>query len=308
MTSNQGVLREPKQRISFCKRYFSAVAAPLLRESDEYLECELPRDVDKELTDRPFYWLWVEKTNQSVTPTTLRLAFTKEAQEREDERLKLEHDKWLEKNPPTNSYEKMFARPPKTELISLGCFRFEKILSSAVERGRFTSVSPNRAAAGQELVPWLLVCSTIAYQSDSLQQQSVSLGICLENGQILFDFYDKIKRIPMGPTPVSEVTKRAVLLPADAIDLYQKVLIRYLTEQPHDWAFEAKMRLQDDLSQIDTYYQSLEREADDPSYPSLKLEHARKREDIIKKGTPGIKIKWTQIAFVGLPLRTSNLT
>lgn len=301
-------LRSSSERLKFCEAYFTSVGAEMTVQSEMYREYVLPRDVDKELTDRPFYWLWVEKTNQEVTPTTLRLAFSVEAQTREDLRLEIEHEKLLEANPSTNPHQRMFSRPQKTELMNLGSFRFDKILSSVEQRGKFACVVPREIKAGQPLVPWLMLCGTIAYTSDSLQEERFSVGVCLENRQVVFNFYDKVNRIPMVQQPISIVTKRATIEAGDAIDLSKKTLMDYVKRQNHDWADTAQLRLEDDLSQLDAYYYSIMRESDEPSAEHLQQEHARKREDLISKSMPRVDISLRQMAFIGLPLRTSNLS
>lgn len=296
-------LRQPEERLSFCDAYFHAVGGEPSYERAMYREYVLPTDVDKELTDRPFFWMWAEKTNQKVEPTTLRLAFTEEAKLREDERLRVMHERQMEENPPQTRYEAMFRRSPQTELMDLGCFRIGKILDSARRRGFFASVVPKNSTDTERLIPWLMINGMIRYQADSLQEEWFSVGTCLENLQVVPDFFSRIHKIPMRMHKPPFILRQASHTLDDAVACCKQWITGLIDERDHTWAMESAERLADNLSQLDAYYMSMQTAKTEEEQSAWATEHVRKGKELAEKSTPHIYIQPTQVALVGLPLR-----
>lgn len=301
-------LRTADECFAFCDTYFQAVGAKARQHSDMYQEYVLPLDIDKELTDRPFYWMWVEKTNQTVEPTTLRLAFTDAAKMREDERMMREHQLELENHPPQSPYERMFKRAPQAELVNLGSFRLNKICESAMTRGQFACVKPAHASPLTKTIPWLMLNGMIQYVTDSMQEEWFSVGVCLLNRQTLWNFYDHVQHIEMNSCNPKPLLDQASISPADATRIAKQAVEHRLQLREHTWAQDAQTKLVDDLAQLDTYYTSIL-----PDHPSeeqalIRAEHARKRDELIAKSNPHINIEWTQMALVGLSLRNHQVS
>jgi hypothetical protein len=296
-------LRKEAERLTFCERYFEAVGAVSPMKSEMYREYRLPLDVDKELTDRPFFWLWAEKTNQDIEPTTLRLAFSDEAKAREDRRMAEEHRIMMERTQYANLYERMFSRAPQAELVDLGSFRLNKICDSAMERGKFACVKAARLSESKQMVPWLMLNGMIQYLSDSVQEETFSIAVCLHNRQTLLSFYQHIAHIPMVPCSKLELLRDGSIKPVEGLQTIKQALYQYISKKPLDWADEANERLDDDLSQLDAYYSSILPDYDENAQAGIRAEHRRKRNELIQKGSPRIQLLWTQLAFVGLALR-----
>jgi hypothetical protein len=294
-------LRTKEQRLKFCDDFFSAVHAKTTFRASDYREYQLPRDVDKELTDRPYYWLWVEQTGQEVEPTTLRLAFSEIALERENKRL---HDEaWSRANQEgLSEVERMFFRPPLAELVTLGSFRLERIMDAVHRRGQFVCAKPQTQPHGAVLVPWLLINAVLSYTCDLTQQRFVSMGLCLTNGQIVEGLWEAISRIPMVDVSPSEVLADAQLLfePEAALLHLQTFLTRKVQTQPHRWAVDARQRLHDDLDQLDVYYNSLKTGDAADEEVVITTEHRRKRSELIQRAEPRIEIEISQLALIGL--------
>ncbi len=292
-------LRTAGERVAFCDAYFSAVNAPVVYQSKDYREYQLPRDVDKELTDRPFYWMWVEQTHQEVPPTVLRLAFTEESLQRENERLRKEALEEAERQPLTE-IQRMFFRPPTAELVTLGSFRLDKIYASLDVRGRFACVAPTAWNEAQALVPWLMINGTVSYRCDSVEQEFVSAGVCLVNGQVVERFYDMIQKIAMKPVRPKHLTKNAELTVEQGLERFRKHLVGRLAGQSHDWAKSAAERLEREVQQIRTYYRSIMADVPDHEKPLVEAERARKERDLVERTQPTIDVDIKQMALVGL--------
>lgn len=295
-------LRTDVERLEFCDAYFHSVGAQCPVQRDMYREFVLPRDVDKELTDRPFYWLWVEKTHQAVEPTTLRLAFSEEAKRREDARLADEHRQMLQSQKQPTGYDLMYRKPQQTERVDLGCFRLDRIFTSVQNRGRFICACPVSAPGDATHVPWVMLNGVIQQMADSVSEQWFSVGVCLVNLQIENQFMERISRIDMrscSPTSILRRTSHSALEGARKAQTHIENQVR---SGRHKWAEEAQTRLVDDLAQLDTYYESIAMEDDVESQQAIQLEHERKRAALIETSTPRIFINVTQVGLIGLPL------
>ncbi|EJY55938.1 hypothetical protein URH17368_1326 [Alicyclobacillus hesperidum URH17-3-68] len=302
--TNGHPLRTSDERLAFCDRYFAAVGADVICKRPMYREFVLPIDVDKELTDRPFYWMWVEKTNQTVEPTTLRLAFDQEAKLREDEHLAQLHQQSLAQAQPLSGLDILFRKPKQTELVDLGSFRLDKILESARRRGQTVCVTPYSEHPHTQLIPWLMTNGLTRYVTDSVSETWWSIGVCLLNLQIVESFYNKIAHLEMtgtSPQIIVGQAKHSLLEAADAVTTY---LSRLVEQGDLAWAEEARLRLTDDLAQLDAYYRSIEADYPPEERDLLQREHVKKRQALIEKSTPRVEMEVAQIALIGLPLRT----
>ncbi|WP_284198935.1 YqhG family protein [Alicyclobacillus sacchari] len=289
--TNRHPLRTSEERLTFCDRYFQAVGADVICERPMYREYILPVDVDKELTDRPFYWMWVEKTNQTVEPTTLRLAFDQDAKLREDERLAELHQQALAQAQPLSGFDILYRRPKQTELVDLGSFRLDKIIESARRRGQTVCVVPHGAHPHAQYIPWLMINGLTRYVTDSVSETWWSKGVCLANLQIVESFYDRIAHLEMAGTSPEVIVRQAKHSLLEAAEALQAYLSHLVAEGDLNWAEEARLRLADDLAQLDAYYQSIEVEYPPEERNVLQQEHAKKRQALIEKSTPGSKSK-----------------
>lgn len=292
-------LRSVEDRLRFCDEYFTAVGAETTYSAHHYREYLLPLDVDKELTDRPFYWMWAEKTGQAITPTTLRLAFDEETQQYQNSRHREEALAKVNINE-MSPMERMFFRPPTTELVNLGSFRLNKLHQSLENRGKFACVVPTNTTDAMKFVPWLVLNGLITYRCDSLEQSWFSIGVCMMNGQSVEGFFDNIKRIPMRLCTPSTLLRHSKLSLHQAIEKGKFAVEQIANRQPKDWASQAGERLHHELLQVDTYYRSILPDIPPDEHPLVQAEHERKRIELIERCSPRIDMEVTQCAFVGL--------
>lgn len=219
----------PQQIQQFCRRYFLATGCTLLKEEPEYMEVELTLDVDKELTDRPYYWMWVEASGEEVKPTVLHLAFT-----------------------PDTKVEGIKA----AERVTLGSFRLNKLFESVKKRGRLT----RQFQAQQEgrLEPYFLVSGKLSFLADRRRDEIVSYGIHLHTESIISDFFTAIRHLPMSSRlPVGCTLQPSRLSYREAWELIRQKIAADLDVRDHEWAEEAKQHLAEEMEQLETYYGSL---------------------------------------------------
>ncbi|GAX90888.1 YqhG family protein [Effusibacillus lacus] len=220
---------------NYCKRYFAATGTPILREEPDYLQVELPIEIDKELTDRPYYWMWIEATGETPKPTVLNLIFDSNVQ---------------------------VDGVDRTELVTLGSFRLEKIFASATRRGQFVCQFQTGSTVGIR-VPFLLTSLKISYIADRRKDEIRSYGINLRSNQVVRDLYEQVCTLPMTsqlPVPYTEQLANKEILAASLQTGWQRiqdVVMQEIQEGDHAWAAEAMERLAQEIEQLEAYYQSL---------------------------------------------------
>ncbi|MBX5437642.1 MAG: hypothetical protein IRZ33_10565 [Alicyclobacillaceae bacterium] len=320
-SSNGLPLRTEAERMMFCDAYFQAVGAPTVYASDGYREYELPRDVDKELTDRPYFWMWVEKTQQPVKPTILRLAFNETALQRENERLR--QAALAEQNtqaghdavgrPPAG----WWFRPPTAELFTLGCFRLDKICKSLDVRGRFACVQVATASASSAAdnptvsqptrwVPWLMANAMISYRCDLVEQVFVSVGCCLVNGQLIESLHRHLTHLRMTAAAPDTLLRGARMSWPQGLAMIRKRLEQIALRKPTHWAEAANRRLERELQQLHTYYRSIAPDVPETERPAVERERDRKERELVERMQPRIEISLRQLAIIGLVERPAR--
>ncbi len=219
----------------FCRRYFQATGTPILRDESEFLQVELPREIDKELTDRPYFWMWAEATGEEVPPTVLNIAFNAETEVEGIE---------------------------SAELVALGSFRLEKIFESAVKRGRFVRVYQTDAPTHLR-VPFLLTSLKISYIADRRKDEIRSYGVNLKSRQVIPGLYEEILDLPFSeelPAPFKVHALEGPFLKASLQDGWRRIeqtAMEEIQKSDHSWAETAQERLAQEMEQLDTYYQSM---------------------------------------------------
>lgn len=250
-------MENARQIQDFCRRYFHAVDAPILVDQEDFLQVELPREIDKELIERRYYWMYIEATNQNPPNTVLSMSFRPD--------LEIE------------GVDKM-------DFVTLGSFLLNKIIESTQKRGRFTRAYQKVTMPGTRLQPMLLTTFKLSFVADRRRDEMVSYGVDLLTGRVVRDFYEQVEKLPFQAAP-SEFTPPVE--PKYTVDQgYQKIreaLQAEIEALDHTWAEEADEHLKREIEQLETYYDSLtlvsNSEAKNPEEQSKKASaYAAERE------------------------------
>lgn len=224
----------------YCKRYFRAVGAPLLPSARQTLLAVLPRDVDKELTDRPFYWMWVETMHETPPETVLFLTF------RDDVEAAAIPDAC------------------KIERIHAGSYRMQRIVASARHRGAF-AVAYQRAHVAS---PFVLMNVKVSYLSDRRLDRMESYLVDLRDYRIYSEAMSVLGETDLSDERPLETQILAVPVDFDQIfSLIKKTVQRQVALDDHTWSREASARLDRELRTLDDYYASLEDAGSHPETP-----------------------------------------
>jgi hypothetical protein len=212
----------------FLERFFDANHCSILEKEKGYVKVQLTVELDKQLTNRPFYWHYVEKIGAVGEP--MQLTFITD---------------------PTLSIN--------GEIIHFGSPRLHQMFATTKKLGRFIRLYEQVAEKSVSLHPWLNVNMHISYQCDRKQDRLLSLGIHLISGTIVEAFYDIVKekqwdtKIPDYCFTISPLIK-----PASGFVRLEKYIEEQIANDDHSWANEAKKRWEEDLLLLDHFYETEE--------------------------------------------------
>jgi len=223
----------PQQVRNFAERYFLSQECSIIEKSPAHLQVQLSVEADKDIMNRPFYWMYVERMGLPANPAILTLIFDPEAA------------------PPDLS----------GELMNFGSPRFALLLESAQKRGRFVRLfeSPSTTAPhpllSRPYVPWLGVNFLVSYVCDRKKDEIVDLGINLHSGEVVRSFYEHLQHKEWSSKLPAN---RHVIQPhfgiAEGVGELEFHLQKHIEEQDRTWAHEAYEQLEQELDQLDLYY------------------------------------------------------
>ncbi len=265
----------------FCHRYFKHIGATILPSAYGTLTVELPRDIDKELTDRPFYWMWVDAMNETPPNTVLHLVFERsEVQPKDSGDL-------------------------KPESMTPGCYRMQRILQSAKTHGMFAAAYEQ----AQVLSPFALFIAKVSFVSDLRQDFLESYAIDLRNFQIYGDVMNDLlhRDLRDDRPPAANVLPIAINMDQLFHIIYQCIELD-VRVRDHSWAKDARNRLNSELNRLDAYYDSVlaTSHLDAEQIASYAAERALRKAEILWRTEPKVEVRLTQMALVYLAQQPSD--
>lgn len=227
---------------NFTERYLEANDCRIVESSPTYLHAQLSIEADKDLVNRPFYWMYVEKMNLPANPMQLCFVFDPE-------------------NPPEDR---------RAEYLFYGSPRFRQLLRSAQKLGKFVRLYqqpvgwPQFSSQPKGYIPWLSVHYLVSYVCDQKKDCISSYGINLQTGQIKSDFEELLNQHKWThKLPEKRHTLSPRMTIQEAVGEIEYCLTEKLTEEDHHWAEEAEKRLQDELTQVNAYFPDETKQSDE---------------------------------------------
>ncbi|HEY8342007.1 MAG TPA: YqhG family protein [Calditerricola sp.] len=224
------------QVTAFVRRYIATMGGEILEETPSYIRVRLTPDMDKDLMNRPFYWSYVEQFGLEPVPAVLTLVFDPD-------------------------------RPPpdgRGEPIAFGSLRLTQIFRSAQKRGRFVRLyeaptvgeggGPDRPEAIR-LVPHLAINYRVSFLCDRKKERLVPLGVNLETGHVVEDFYPRIAARPFTPVmPPGAVLAPGHLTLEAAVERAEATVAAAIAAEDDSWARDALARLAEEQALLRAYY------------------------------------------------------
>ncbi|QBK14388.1 hypothetical protein AB849_012730 [Thermoactinomyces vulgaris] len=253
---------DPAQVREWTEKYLKLYQCPVIESGPSYLITQLSIEADKDLLNRPFYWMYVEKMN--IPPKPVQLCFIFDP----------------ENHPPDI----------RGEILHYGSPRFQKMLQSAQKHGKFVRLyedpgwQPSHSPS-KPYTPWLLVNYQLSYVCDQKKNRLSSLGINLLNGEIAESFYDCLKKRKwVNRLPPHRYLPAHGMSLTEAVGELEYYLEEQLKEEDQTWAKEAKERLNMELEQLNAFYPGEEKQDDE-----IRKEKKNREQELVWQFHPRIE-------------------
>lgn len=288
----------PQEVQAYVTTYLEAMECQIMERSPAHITVKLSPEADKALTNRPYYWGFVERTGAPAETMSFTFVFDPAAHQ---QAIEAAEAKAAQASPslsasqsgpvgtgsagsgsgPDAPKETILGRyfgitPALPQLgpgrilredVVYGSRRLQQIFEAARGGGAFVNLfeqAPKRqlrAAAPAVYEPWLGVCFKVEFACDLKREELHFLGISLRTGEIIEQFGSKLNRRDLSPRLAENMhVQTAKVSLSDAGAALEKHLTRRLLELDYGWAEQAKARLDLELAVVDAYYEAVLRE------------------------------------------------
>lgn len=315
----------PHEVQAYVLTYLEALDCQIMERSPAHVTVKLSPEADKALTNRPYYWGFVERTGAPAETMSFTFIFDPDSYQQAIEAAEAKAAQALpsivpdpaEKNGVTNGSPQ--GEPPKETILGryfgitpsmpllgpgrilreevvYGSRRLQQIFGAAREGGAFVNLFEQaakrqlRATAPAVYEPWLGVCFKVEFACDLKREELHFLGISLRSGEIIEKFGTKLNRRDLSPRLAENMhVQTAKVSLSDAGAALESHLTNRLLELDYSWAEKAQERLDLELDVLDTYYEAVLRE-DTPEVESTG-NTASGMESVHSNSTPPVPLK-----------------
>lgn len=276
----------PHEVQAYVLTYLETLDCQIMERSPAHVTVKLSPEADKALTNRPYYWGFVERTGAPAETMSFTFVFDPDAYQ---QALEAEEAKAAQLAPPASPGAGTPEAPKDTILgryfgivpslpqlgpgrilkedVVYGSRRLQQIFNAAREGGAFVNLFEQaakrqlRATAPAVYEPWLGVCFKVEFACDLKKEELHFIGISLRTGEIVEKFGSKLNRRDLSPRLAENMhVQTAKISLADAGAALESHLTNHLLELDYSWAEKAKERLDLELAVVDTYYEAVLRE------------------------------------------------
>ncbi|WP_237176048.1 YqhG family protein [Paenibacillus sp. FSL H8-0317] len=315
----------PHEVQAYVLTYLEALDCQIMERSPAHVTVKLSPEADKALTNRPYYWGFVERTGAPAETMSFTFIFDPDSYQ---QAIEAAEAKAAQASPPvvpnpaetngiTNGGPQ--GEPPKETILGryfgitpslpqlgpgrilreevvYGSRRLQQIFGAAREGGAFVNLFEQaakrqlRATAPAVYEPWLGVCFKVEFACDLKREELHFLGISLRSGEIIEKFGTKLNRRDLSPRLAENMhVQTAKVSIFDAGAALESHLTNRLLELDYSWAEKAQERLDLELDVLDTYYEAVLREDTPEVESSGKI--TSDTENVHSNRTPPVKLK-----------------
>ncbi|NQX59925.1 YqhG family protein [Paenibacillus qinlingensis] len=307
---------------SFVMRFLEAYDCTILEKTPASVTVKLSPEADREMTGRPYYWSFIERTGAAAETMTYKFVI-------DPEQMKLETKPkpaavTAVQSPPSTGYgpsgtggvgapagsapdsilgryfgfvpTTITARIPQDD-VTFGSRRLDQIFGIVRERGRFIHLFeepfPTGATYHASLVynTWLCVNYKVELLCDRKRTEIHSLAIQLGTGEIREHFHKQMLTKSLSPKlPAnSHILPDTISIPK-AINALEMMLERKVSTYDHRWADEANARHRSEIDRVEGYYNGLLLAAEPDKRDEIEIQCRNRLEEIDWQHKPRIAV------------------
>ncbi|MGW8956293.1 YqhG family protein [Paenibacillus sp. NPDC055715] len=314
----------------FVLTYLEATGCSVIERSTNHVTVKLSPEADKALTNRPYYWGYVERTGVPAQTMSFTFIFDGEA-------YRTAQESSMDNTSPTKNTSlppsqaqpgqgpqqapvsgslaqdqvmgRYFGHVPALpqlgpgrilqEELRYGSRRLHQIFEAARDGGKYVNLfeQPNarqlsaRSPAVYEA--WLGVCYKIEFACDLKREELYWLGISLKSGTIVPDFDSMLQSRQLSPLLAGNMhVQPAKLSVSEASTSLENYLNVQLSQQDYEWAEQARERLREELEVIDHYYDDLvkEQKEEEEKKEAIQEQHQARRKEMVWQYEPKVLV------------------
>jgi Bacterial protein YqhG of unknown function. len=283
-----------KQVHKYVQRFLEATQCSIIEKSPAHFTVKLSPAADRELTNRPFYWSFVDRTGSEPETMTYLLVTDKEKYEESlaspapvPAQAASSVDAALNRSFGfVNSNLASGARTPREDLY-FGSRKLEQLFGAAKSSGSYVNLfqEPERRSStpfqSTPYTAWLGVNMRVEFACDRKREEIHSYGVSLATGLVVENFYDRLKNLKLTPRlPANVHVTRNGLSFAKALGIVETSLERKLKNYDYTWAAEAAARLEEELDRIRHYYDPMIKHAEEESKSAIEEQFNQRQTEI----------------------------
>ncbi|GIP16772.1 hypothetical protein J40TS1_24140 [Paenibacillus montaniterrae] len=279
-----------KQVQRFVQRYLEATQCTIMEKSPYHIKVKLSPEADRELTNRPYYWSFIDRLNE--TPETMSFLFVFD----EEKYNQMLNEQSVDPAPALSAEDKaldrVFGFAPKPimrvpkEHLHFGSNRLQQLFDSTQRNGSFVCLyqEPQQRAlhpyASRPYTAWLAVNYVVELSCDRKREELFSLGISLVTGHCVEHFHDRLQAMRLSPRiPANVHLAKNGISYNKALSIAEAYIERKLKSYDYDWAVQAQARLKEELERLDSFYKPLLQHAEaEQEQEILQLQQKRMEE------------------------------
>jgi hypothetical protein len=285
----------------YVMQYLDATACQVIEKSPAHVTVKLSPEADKALTNRSYYWSFMERTGADPETMTYSFVFDQEKMEQQSEKSVEKPAAAAPARDPDSILGRYFGVTPSSgagnalkEQLTYGSGRLQQIFQTVKGSGRFVQLyeEPKQtdSVTTAQYTSWFVVNFKVEFTCDMKREELHSLGISLSTGEIIEEFHSYILTRSLTPkVPANTHLRKTISLQRAQQELY-KYLERVIRQYDHTWADEALERMREELERIESYYNDLILAADTELKSEFQEQFQNRTEEIEWQYKPKISV------------------
>ncbi|WP_020616863.1 YqhG family protein [Paenibacillus daejeonensis] len=280
-----------KQIHRFVQHYLESTDCRIIEKSPAHFKVKLSPLADRILTNRPYYWGFVDRTG--AEPETMSFLFVTD-KEKYDQSV----EEQTAKDGPDQTDAALArsfgyvhattagARMPREDLY-YGSKRLEQLFEAARSGGSYVCLfqepdtKKSHPMESTAYTPWLGLNMRVEFQCDRKREEIHSFGVSLATGQCVEQFQDRLSGLRMTPRlpPNVHIARSSVTL-HKAAGMIEQTLEKKLRTYDYGWAEEAAQRLEEEQQLIAHYYDAMLASAEEEAKTHIQTQFENRKAEI----------------------------
>lgn len=306
---------------TFVMRFLEAYGCTIMEKTPAYVTAKLSPEADKELTGRPYYWSFVERTGAQAETMTYKFIFDPEQMKAEaNPKQQAAARGPADPNgaaaaPPVAAAAtkdggsdsilgryfgfvptQVMTRVPQDE-VTFGSRRLEQMFAIVRQRGRFVHLFeepfPLQPPARGTLTydRWFCVNYKVELACDRKRSEIHSLAIRLAGGEIREHFHKHLLTKSLSPKlPVGSYTLPDTLSLPKAVNALEMLLESKIRAIDHSWADEANEQHRSEIKRVESFYNGLLLSVEPQQRPEVEMQCRNRLQEIDWQHKPRIVV------------------